>query len=327
VKTTTMKTLLATVFGGAMLCAAAPTALAQNYPERPITIIAPAPPGGTIDTLARIVGQKLSESWGQPVVIDNKAGASGIIAAQAAAKAPADGYTLLLATSTTLATNTILHPKLPYSPTKDFAPLTVLVTGPNLLVVHPSVPAKSVKELIAVAKSKPGQLSYATSGNGSSQHLSAELFKSMTGTDIVHVPYKGSAPAMTDLLSGRISVMFENMPTALPYVQAGKLRALAVTSAKPWPTLADIPTVGEAVPGYELVAFYAMVAPAGTPKDIVAKLNAKLKEIITAPDIRDRLYSSGFQPSPTTPEQLGAMIEEYTVKNAKVIKDSGTKID
>lgn len=322
-----LKSLISRALASLILCAPAASVLAENYPDKPIKILVPAPPGGTVDVLARLVGQKLTESWGQQVVVDNRAGASGIIAAEMAAKAPADGYTLLLATSTTLATNTILHSKLPYNPAKDFAPISVLVTGPNLLVVHPSVPAKSVKELIALAKARPGELSYASTGNGTSQHLSAELFKSMAGVDMVHVPYKGSAPAHQDLLSGRVTVMFENMPTALPHVQSGALRALAVTSSKAWPTLPDIPPVGNTVPGYEIVAFYGVVAPAGTPREIVNKLNAKLKEVITGKDIRDRLYNSGFEPSPTTPEQFTALIEEYTVKNAKVIKESGTKID
>jgi tripartite-type tricarboxylate transporter receptor subunit TctC len=325
-----MKTLtrlwLAAV-GGTLLFNWAAAAFAQSYPNKPIRIVVPAPPGGTTDALARIVGQKLTESWGQAVVVDNRAGASGIIAAELTAKAVPDGYTLLLATSTTLATNAVMHSKLSYNPQKDFAPVSVLVTGPNLLVVHPSVPAKSVKELIVLAKSKPGKLTYATTGNGTSQHLSAELFKSMTGVDLVHVPYKGSGPAHTDLLGGRIDVMFENMPTALPHVQSGALRALAVTNPTRWPSLPEIPTIAEAVPGYEIVAFYGIVAPAGTPRDIVSQLNLKLKEIITAPDIRDRLYGSGFQPSPTTPEEFRALIEEYTVKNAKVIKESGATID
>jgi tripartite-type tricarboxylate transporter receptor subunit TctC len=318
---------LAAAVGSTLILGWAAAASAQSYPNRPIRIIVPAPPGGTTDALARIVGQKLTESWGQAVVIDNRAGASGIIAAELTAKAPADGYTLLLATSTTLATNTVMHSKLPYNPKKDFSPVSVLVTGPNLLVVHPSVPAKSVKELIALAKSKPGKLTYATTGNGTSQHLSAELFKSMAGVDLVHVPYKGSGPAHTDLLSGRVDVMFENMPTALPHVQSGALRALAVTNPKRWPTLPDIPAVGETVPGYEIVAFYGVVAPAGTPAEIVKQLNVKLKEIITASDIRDRLHGSGFLPSPTTPEEFRALIDEYTVKNAKVIKESGASID
>jgi tripartite-type tricarboxylate transporter receptor subunit TctC len=312
---------------GALSFSTAMSASAQNYPEKPIKIVVPNPAGGTVDTLARLIGQKLSESWGQPVIVDNRPGASGAIAAEMTAKAPADGYTLLLATSTTLATNTILYKNLSYNPTKDFAPISVIVTGPNLLVVHPSVPAKSVKELIALAKSKPGELNYASAGNGSSQHLSAELFKSMAGVDMVHVPYKGSAPALNDLLTGRVSVMFENMPTALPHIKAGSLRVLAITNPKPWPTLPEVAAVADTVPGYEVVAFYGMVAPAGTPKEIIDKLSVKLKEVITAPDIRDRLYGAGFQPSPTTPEQFKALIDEYTVKNAKVIKDSGAKID
>jgi tripartite-type tricarboxylate transporter receptor subunit TctC len=319
--------LFAAAVGSALLLSSAATALAQNYPNKPIRIIVPAPPGGTTDALARIIGQKLTESWGQPVVVDNRAGASGIIAAEVTAKAAPDGYTLLLATSTTLATNAIMHSKLPYNPKKDFAPVTVLVTGPNLLVVHPSVPAKSVKELIAFAKSKPGKLSYATTGNGTSQHLSAELFKSMTGVDVVHVPYKGSGAAHADLLSGRIDVMFENMPTALPHVQSGALRALAVTNPSRWPSLPDIPAIAETVPGYEIVAFYGVVAPAGTPKEVVHQLNVKLKEIITAPDIRERLYGSGFHPSPTTPEEFRTLIDDYTIKNAKLIKESGATID
>jgi tripartite-type tricarboxylate transporter receptor subunit TctC len=322
-----MKTLTL-VFCAVLLFSYAGNGLAQNYPTKPIRIIVPYTPGGTTDMLARLVGQKMTESWGQQVIVDNRPGASGIIGAELTVKSAPDGYTLLLATSTTLCTAPNLYSKVSYNSLKDFAPVTLLVRGPNYLVVHPSVPAKSVKELIALAKSKPGQLRFASSGNGTSQHLCGELFKSMAGVDLVHIPYKGSAPALTDLLSGQVSLMFENMPTILPHVQAGKVRGLALTDSKRWPSLPDVPTIAESgLPGFEIAGFYGIVAPAGTPKVIIAKLDKELSRIITLPDIRERMMKSGFEPSPSTPEAFTELIKQYDIKNSKIIKEAGIKVE
>lgn len=303
-------------------------ASAQDFPTKPIRIVVPYTPGGATDNLARLCAQELTKAWGQPVIVDNRPGASGIIASQFVAEAAPDGYTLLLGTSTQLATNVALYPKLSYNPVKDFAPVAVLVKGDNVLVVHPSVPATNVKEPIALAKAKPGQLNFATSGNGTSQHLSAELFKSMAGVDMMHIPYKGSAPALADLLSGQVPVMFENIITVVPHIKAGSLRALAVTGAKRWPTLPDLPTIAEAgLPGYEISGFYGIVAPAGTPKPIVAKLNKELTRIISNPNLRERLLIQGFEPSPSTPDEFTELIKTYIAKNAKIVKEAGIKVD
>ena len=324
----TVQQFLALTLLAGLALAAVGNASAQDFPTKPIRIVVPYTPGGTTDNLARLCAQELTKAWGQPVIVDNRPGASGIIASQLVAEAAPDGYTLLLGTSTQLATNVALYPKLSYNPVKDFAPVAVLVKGYNVLVVHPSIPATSVKELIALAKSKPGQLNFATSGNGTSQHLSAELFKSMAGVNMMHIPYKGSAPALVDLLSGQVPVMFENILTVVPHIKAGSLRALAVTGAKRWPTLPDLPTIAEAgLPGYEISGFYGIVAPAGTPKPIVAKLNKELTRIISNPDLRERLLVQGFEPSPSTPDEFTELIKTYIAKNAQIVKEAGIKVD
>ncbi|HET9641991.1 MAG TPA: tripartite tricarboxylate transporter substrate binding protein [Burkholderiaceae bacterium] len=308
--------------------ASALEAAAQEYPTKPIKIVVPYTPGGTTDNLARLCAQGLAEAWGQQVIVDNRPGASGSIGAKVVADAAPDGYTLLLATSTQLATNVALYPNLSYQPLRDFAPVGLLVKGYNVLVVHPSVPAKSVNELIALAKARPGQLNFATSGNGTSQHLSAELFKTMAGVNMVHIPYKGSAPALVDLLSGQVPVMFENILTVVPHIKAGTLRALAVTGAKRWPTLSELPTIAEAgLPGYEISGFYGIVAPAGTPRPIVAKLNKELSRIISDPNLRERLLNQGFEPSPSTSDEFTELIKAYIVKNAQIVKEAAIKVD
>ncbi len=312
----------------ALFCLAASVAFAQGYPSKPVRMVVPFPPGGTTDILARAVGQKLSEAWGQQVVIDNRPGAGGNIGTDIVAKAPADGYTLLMGTVGTHAINASLYAKLPFDPIKDFAPVALVASVPNVLVVNATIPATSVKELIALAKSKPGQLNFASSGNGTSIHLSGELFKSMTGTSILHIPYKGSSPALTDLIGGQTNMMFDNLPSSMGHIKSGKLRALAVTSAKRSPALPDVPTIAEAgVAGYEASSWFGVLAPAGTPKEIVAKINADIVKALGVPEIKERLSSQGAEPVGNTPEQFAAYIGTELVKWAKVVKDSGAKIE
>jgi tripartite-type tricarboxylate transporter receptor subunit TctC len=323
-----LKRIICLAFWGVMILDYTGMAFGQNFPTKPIRIIVPYTPGGTTDNLARICGQKLTEAWGQPVIVDNRPGGGGIVGAELAKRSAPDGHTLFLGTSASLATNVSLQKNLPYDPVKDFAPVALLAKGFNVLVVNPSVPAKNVLELIALAKAKPGQMNFASSGKGSSQHLSGEYFKSMAGIDIVHVAYKGSAAALVDLRSGQVQMMFENIPTAMPHFKAGALRALAVTGAKRWPSLPEIPTIAESgLPGYELGGFYSLVAPAATPKPIVAKLNNELNRIISSPELRDRLLDQGFEPSPMTPEEFSTLIKTYIIKNAKIVKESGIIIE
>jgi tripartite-type tricarboxylate transporter receptor subunit TctC len=305
-----------------MLGLAMGDALAQSYPSKPIHLIVPFPPGGGNDILARIIAPKLAESLGQQVVIDNRPGATGTVGSELAARSAPDGYTLHMVTSSTHAVNPGLVSKLPYDPLKDFAPVTQLASYQLILVVNPSVPAKSVKELIALAKSKTGQLNYASPGTGTSMHLAGELFNSMAGVDMVHIPYKGSVPGMTDILGGRVQIGFNTMLSTMPYVKAGKLRALALTSAERSPALPDLPTVAEAgVPGYEATSWYGIVAPARTPREIVTKLNTELVKILKLSDVREQLSSQGVEPVSNTPEQFAAYIKAEIEKWAKVIKD------
>jgi tripartite-type tricarboxylate transporter receptor subunit TctC len=301
---------------------------AQTWPTKPVRMIIPFPPGGTTDILARVAAQKLSEAFGQQVVPDNRAGAAGNIGTELVAKAPPDGYTLVTAPGSTLTIHPSLYAKLGFDPLRDFAPVTILAAVPNLLVVHPSLPARNVKELIALAKAKPGQLNYASTGAGQSTHLSMELFKTMAGVKITHVPYKGSAPAVTDLLGGHVSLMFDNMPSALPHVKAGKLRGLAVSSVKRSPSAPDIPTVAEsALPGFEVSVWFAVLAPAATPKPIVERLNQVLVKALQAPDVRERLASQGAEPIGNTPEQFTQQMKRDLAKWAKVVKDADIRLD
>jgi tripartite-type tricarboxylate transporter receptor subunit TctC len=310
------------------LFAIAVQAQAQPYPSQPIKMIVPFTAGGTTDILARTIGQKLSEAWRQPVIVENKPGAGGNIGADAVAKAKPDGYTILMGTIGTQSINASLYSKMPYDAAKDFAPITLVAVVPNLLVVHPSVSAKTVGELVALAKAKPGQLNFASSSTGGSPHLAGEMFKQMTGADIVHVPYKGSAPALTDLLGGQVALMFDNMPSALPHVKAGKLRALGVTSARRSQAVPDIPTIAESgVAGYEVDSWFGILAPAGTPKEVVGKLNAEIVRILQMPDVRQRLQEQGAEPVGGTPEQFDEHIRKETVKWARVVKASGAKVD
>jgi tripartite-type tricarboxylate transporter receptor subunit TctC len=301
---------------------------AQSYPVKPVKTIVPFPAGGTTDILGRIVAQKLSERLGQQFIIDNRGGAGGNIGADAVAKSAPDGYTLLVGTVGTNAINASLYAKMPYDTARDFAPVGLIAAVPNVLVVHPAVPAKSVKELIDLLKSKPGEFNFASSGNGTSIHLSGELFKTMTGVSMNHIPYKGSAPALTDLIGGQVQLMFDNLPSSIPHIKAGRLRALAVTSAKRSAALPDIPTIAEAaVPGFDASSWFALFAPAGTPKEIVMKLNSELNAILQLADVREKFAAQGAEPTEFNPEQFTAFTQGEQAKWARVVRESGAKVD
>ena len=311
----------------AVLCLPAQQAAAQTYPAKPIRIIVPYPAGGTTDMLTRIVGQKLTEAWRQQVIIDNRPGASGNIGAEAVVRAPADGY-LLLSASTVHTVNPSLYSKLAYDPLKDFTPIALLAQVANILVVHPSLPVHSVKEFIAFAKKRPGQLNFSSAGNGSAPHLTAEMFKTRTGVDMVHVPYKGAPPAMSDLLAGQVALTFATAPSAVPHVQTGHLRALGVSSATRIPALPKVPTIAEAgVPGYEAVGWNGLVGPSGMPPAIVDRLNAELVKIVRMPDTGKRLSDVGLDVRTSTAAEFAVFLKEEVVKWAKVVKDSGVRVD
>jgi tripartite-type tricarboxylate transporter receptor subunit TctC len=302
--------------------------MAQAYPTKPVTIVVPFAAGGTTDILARVVGQALTKELGQTVIVDNRAGAGGNIGAALAAKAPADGYTLFMGTVGTHAINQSLYKKLPFDPVKDFVPLTRVAMVPNLLVANPSKPFKTVKELIAYAKAHPGKVNFGSSGSGSSIHLSGELFNALAKVEMVHVPYKGSAPAVTDLLGGQIDIMFDNMPSAIQHVRNGRLRPLAVTTAKRSPELPDVPTVAEAgVPGYEATSWFGMFAPAGTPAPLVARLNGALVKVLADADVKKKLAEQGAEPYAEKPEQFAEFIRKETAKWSQVVKASGASAD
>ncbi|GGH54413.1 MFS transporter [Comamonas phosphati] len=313
----------------AALCAAAalPLAWANDYPNKPVKLVVPYPPGGPTDIVARVVAQKLQEQMGQPFVIDNRPGAGANIGAEAVARSPADGYTLVVAT-TAHAINPSLFTKLNYAITKDFVPISQLTSGPLVIVTSPATPANNVKELIALAKSKQGGLNYASSGNGQSTHLSAELFSAMAGVKMAHVPYKGSAPALTDVMGGQADLMFDTMLSSMPHVKAGKLKALAVTSSQRSPSAPDIPTVAESgLPGYESIAWNGLLAPAGTPKEVVERLNAELKKVLDNPEVKQRFEAQGFAAAWNTPAAYGKFLQAEVDKWAQVVKASGAKID
>lgn len=299
---------------------------AQDYPSKPIRLIAPFAPAGTLDVLARAIGQRLTEAWGQPVVVENRPGAGGNIGTEIVAKSPADGHTMLLI-SVGFTSNPALYRKLPYDPVRDFAPVSLVAATQNVVVVHPSVPARSVKELIRLAKSRPGQLNFASSGTGTSQHLAGELFKSMAGVEMQHIPFRGGPLALTSLISGEVSLMFNNLFTALPHVEAGRLRALAVTSARRSAAAPGIPTIAESgLPGYDVSTWYGLLVPAGTPKGIVAKLNAEVVRILNLPEMRERL-GNVVELIPGTPDQFAAHIRQEMVKWAQVVRQSGARAD
>ena len=309
----------------ALICAAG--AHAQGYPTRPIRVIVTFPPGGGTDIVARMIAQKLSDTLGVQLVVDNRGGAGGTIGTDLIANAPADGYTIGVV-SGSHAINPSLYRNLPYDTLRDFTPVTMLVAGPGLLVVHPSVQAKSVRELIALAKAKRGQLNYASPGSGTPPHLAAELFKLLAGVDFVHVPYKGNAQALTDLIAGQVSLSFPVIPAVLQHVSGGRLRALAVTSAQRTGIMPELPTISESgLPGYESISWYALVLPAGAPSDIVTRLYQDTAKALQMPDVREKLAAQGLDAVGSRPEQLAAALRTEIAKWAKVVKASGARVD
>lgn len=316
---------LVRLFALVLLAGAATVAAAQSYPNKPLRLVVTFPPGGAPDILARLFADKAQ--LGQPVVVDNRPGAGGNIGAEMVAKAPPDGYTIVMGTVGTHSINGALYRQMPYDMVKDFAPLGHVASAPNLLVVTNELPVRTVPELIAYMKANPNKLSFGSPGIGTSVHVSGELFKSMTGTQMTHVPYKGRQFAIPDLVGGSIQVMFDNMPSALPMAKEGKIRALAQTTATRSSAAPDVPTVAESVPGFEATTWFAMFAPAGTPKDVVARLNAEMQRLYRLPDVVEKMKTLGLEPWVSTPEELAKYQATEIAKWAKVVKDSGAKAD
>jgi len=303
-------------------------ALAQAWPSKPIKWVVPFAPGGTTDILARTVGEKLGAALGQPVIVENRPGAGGGVGADFVAKSPPDGYTLVGGTISTHAINASLYKSLPYDPVRDFVPITLIARLPNLLVINPNVPAKNVAELVTLMKANPGKYTFASSGNGTSQHLSGELFKSIAGVDMQHVPYKGSPPALQDVVGGQVTMTFDNITTALPLAKAGNLRALAVTTAQRSAVAPEIPTMAEAgLPGYEIGSWQGVFAPAGTPPEIVRRLNTEIVRILKSPEVHDKLIALGAEPVGNSVDEFTAMVKSEVVKWADVVKRSGARVD
>ena len=302
-------------------------AYSQAYPGKPIRIVIPYPPGGGTDIVIRAVSGRLSERLGQPVVVDNRGGATGTIGSEAVAHAAPDGYTLLAHTNAGITILPHLNKKLPYDPIRDFAPVTMAASSPYLMVVNPKIAATSVAQFIALAKAKPGELNYASSGNGASTHLAGLLFCQMTGVKMVHIPYKGSGPATTELLAGQVQMRFSSIPPVLPHVRSGRLRALAVTSAKRFSLLPEVPTVADTVPGFEVLSWYGVFAPAGTPPAIIKKLNADFAAALNSPDVKALLATDGSEVVASSPEYFGKVIRAEYARWAPVVKESGAKID
>jgi tripartite-type tricarboxylate transporter receptor subunit TctC len=312
------------------LCAAGAACAqsAASYPNKPIKIVVPFTAAGTTDILARAVGVEMQKAWGQTVVVENRPGAGGNIGSDMVAKAAPDGYTLLVGAVSPQAINVTLYPKMPYDVMRDFVHITLIAAVPNILEVHPSVPVTTVKELIALAKSKPGGLTYASSGSGTSIHLSAELFKTMAGVDMLHIPYKGSGPAIADLVGGQVNLMFDNLPSSIAQVKAGKLRPIAVTTLKRSPALPDVPTISESgLPGYDASSWFGMHAPAGTSRDIVNKIYGVVSKSLRTPEMIERLASQGAEAVGNTPEEFTEFLKAEIAKWAKVVKASGARVD
>ncbi|HEY9224333.1 MAG TPA: tripartite tricarboxylate transporter substrate binding protein [Variovorax sp.] len=321
--------LLATLVLAATALPLMPLAHADTFPDKPVTLVIPFPPGGPTDAMARTLAAEMKDRLGQPMIVENRAGAGGNIGAEYVARAAPDGQTLLFGTSGPLAINASLYRKINYDPAKSFAPVIQVGHLPNILVVNPAVPVKNVKELIAYAKANPGKLSYASSGNGASSHLAGVLFNASAGIDLQHIPYKGTGPALNDLLGGQVSMSFTDVLTALPYVKTGKLRALGVTTTGRSQALPDVPTVAEqGVPGYDVSVFFGIVAPAGTPPDRIAKLNQAFVDVLDTPKVKQLFASQGLEPAPSsTPQQLGKFIQAQMAKWAGVVKQAGAQLD
>lgn len=324
-----MKRKLNAAFAASLAVFACPVFAQSNYPDKPVRIVAAFVPGAPADVMARVVGQKLGEFWGQPVVIENLPGAVGNLGAARVSKAAADGYTLLASGDAAMTTNVTLFGKqLPYDPTRDFAPVTLVALSTNVFAVHPSLPAHNVKALVALAKAHPGKLSYASSGNGSSQHLAGELLKKVAGIDMTHVPYKGPTFSVQDVMAGRVEMTFGNIVNTLPQVRGGRLRAIAVSSLKRWPPIPDVPTVAESgYPGFEAVAWFGLLAPGNTPNAIVQKLHQDILKALAAADVRTRLTDAGLEVVGRAPAEFAAQIKDEIVKKGQLIKDAGVKPD
>lgn len=321
-----MKTILILFLTGLALPTGFAHAQAQSYPSKAIRIVVPFSAGAGINVLAHMIAQRLKESWGQPAIVENRLGAAGTIAAGFVAQSPPDGYTLLMGTTSTHGISPHFYKSVPYDPVRDFATVSLLVWSPNVLVVHPSLPVRSVKEFIAFAKARPGQLLFASSGSGGSIHLAGELFKTMAQIDMVHVPYKGSNPALADVVGGQVHLIFTTVAAALPFIQQGRLRPLGVTTPKRSSTLPEVPTIAESgLPGYEMSGWIGMLAPAQTPRDVIAKLNAELREFLASTETRQRLFSLGWDPVGSSPQVFADVIVREFPKYAKIIKDAGMR--
>jgi tripartite-type tricarboxylate transporter receptor subunit TctC len=302
-------------------------AVAQSFPTKPVRMIIPWAPGGTTDILGRVIGQKMSERWGQPVVIDNRAGAAGNIGTEAAARSPADGYTILVGTMSSHAMNPHLYAKMSFDPVADLAPVSLVANVAPVLVVHPSVPVQNVNELVALARAKPGQLNFASGGIASFNQLCAELLKLSAKIDIVHVPYKGGAPAVADLVSGKVDMLFTGAPVTISHIKAGRLKLLAVTDSQRSPALPDTPTMAESLPGYEFNNWYGLMAPAGTPRPVIEALNAEVGRILGLPDVKEKLSGLGADPMPSTPERFAAVLKADAEKWGRIIRQAGVRAE
>jgi len=306
----------------------APSAWAQAFPSKPVKLVVPFPPGGSLDNVGRLLAQKLSEAWGQQVVVENKPGAGGNIGADAVAKSPPDGYTVVMGALSTHAVNPSLYKTMPYDAVKDFAPLSLVAITPNVLIVKTGAPIASVKDLVAYAKANPGKTNFGSGSNGSAGHLAGELFKLETGTDVMHIPYKGGAPALQALLAGDTQFMFDNLANAMAQVKGGTVRAIAVTTAQRSKLVPELPTMAEAgLPGFDISTWFGLMAPAGTPPDVVARWNAEIVKALNAPDVREKMLAQGAEPAPMTPAEFATFIARERDKYAKIVSASGAKVD
>jgi tripartite-type tricarboxylate transporter receptor subunit TctC len=312
----------------APLAGLAPLAGAQAFPAKPVKLVIPFPPGGSLDNVGRLLAQKLTEAWGQQVVVENRPGAGGNVGADAVAKSPPDGYTVVMGALSTHAVNPSLYPKMPYDAAKDFAPISNVAITPNVLIVNSESPVKSVRDLIAYAKAHPGKTNFGSGSNGSAGHLAGELFKVETGTDVMHIPYKGGAPALQALLAGETQFMFDNLANAMAQVKGGRVRAIAVTTAQRSSLAPELPTMAEeGLPGFDISTWFGLLAPAGTPPEVIAKWNADVVKALNAPDVREKMIAQGAEPAPTTPAAFGAFIAKEREKYARIVKASGAKVD